>query len=217
MSGKQQKRDDLIADLVGDLSPVRAPGKTGARSMLWLGLAATVAVALMFARAPFRPGFVDQLSTNPRFLIESLCGFGAIVLAARFSFAAAVPGAKPSIILLTLPFVAALSWIAFYLYGFIDPALPASMAGKRPHCFAEVFCLGLPALIVGFIALRSLYPLRGSYSGALIGLAAGAIPALAMQFACMYLTPHILSHHILPGLALALIGAIAGRFLLHPK
>ena len=217
MSGKQPKRDELIASLVGGLSPVRAPGKTRAKALLWLGLATFVTIAIMLARAPFRPAFIEQLGANPRFLIESLCGIAAIILAARFSFAAAVPAAKPSFALRCLPFVVATAWIAFYLYGLIDPALPVSMAGKRPHCFVEVLILGLPALIAGVFALRTFYPLRGSYSGALIGFAAGAIPALAMQFACMYINEHILTHHILPGLALALCGACAGYFFIRPK
>ena len=44
-----------------------------------------------------------------------------------------------------------------------------------------------------------------------------AMPALLMQFACMYVPLHILLHHILPGMALAIVGGIAGLFLLRPR
>ncbi|MFT4583693.1 MAG: hypothetical protein ACI915_005129 [Gammaproteobacteria bacterium] len=91
------------------------------------------------------------------------------------------------------------------------------MTGKREHCYVEVFLVGLPALAFGIIALRNLYPLRDAFSGALIGLAAGTIPALMMQFACMYLVPHIFSHHLAPGLGLAILGSICGFFFLRPK
>jgi hypothetical protein len=41
-----------------------------------------------------------------------------------------------------------------------------------------------------------------------IGLAAGMLPALYMQLACMYEPSHILGYHILPGLLM--VGAAAG-------
>ena len=40
-----------------------------------------------------------------------------------------------------------------------------------------------------------------------LGLAAGMLPALYMQLACMYEPTHILSMHILPGLLMVLAGA----------
>jgi hypothetical protein len=48
----------------------------------------------------------------------------------------------------------------------------------------------------------------------MIGLAAGATPALIMQFACMYVPVHIITHHLLPGLMLGVIGLIAGKYFL---
>ena len=40
-----------------------------------------------------------------------------------------------------------------------------------------------------------------------LALAAGMIPALYMQIACMYAPAHILQFHILPGLSMVLAGA----------
>ena len=43
-----------------------------------------------------------------------------------------------------------------------------------------------------------------------VGLVAGLLPALYMQFACMYAPAHILMFHIGPGLAVAGLAALAG-------
>ncbi len=104
-----------------------------------------------------------------------------------------------------------------YVYGLHSPALELSMAGKRAHCYLEALLYGSPGLVFGMILMRRLYPLHGAWSGALIGLSAGVMPALIMQFACMYVPLHIIVFHILPGMALAVVGGIAGFFLLHPR
>ena len=51
----------------------------------------------------------------------------------------------------------------------------------------------------------------------LLGLASSAVPALLMQFACMYEPAHIFKYHLLPGLSVGAIGAIAGWFWLRPN
>jgi hypothetical protein len=47
------------------------------------------------------------------------------------------------------------------------------------------------------------------------GAAAGAIPGLLMQLACLYIPSHVLIFHLAPALALALVGSLAGRLLLR--
>ncbi len=45
-------------------------------------------------------------------------------------------------------------------------------------------------------------------------MAAAAVPALMMQWACVYAPDHILIHHLLPVLAVGAAGALAARLLL---
>jgi len=54
-------------------------------------------------------------------------------------------------------------------------------------------------------------------TGALLGAAAGAIPGLVMQFACMYEPTHILAYHLAPVGLLTLLGAAIAPRLLAPK
>jgi hypothetical protein len=67
---------------------------------------------------------------------------------------------------------------------------------------------------------RNYHPLAPLRSAALIGLAGAMLPALFMQFACMYDPAHILHFHILPipgVVVLGVIGAwVARRVLRSP-
>jgi hypothetical protein len=89
------------------------------------------------------------------------------------------------------------------------------MAGKRPHCFLEVLIYGAPVLVVGLVLLRRLAPLDRRRTGVVLGAAAGAMPGLLMQLACMYVPEHILTYHIAPAVALALLGGLLGPLFLR--
>ena len=103
-----------------------------------------------------------------------------------------------------------LLWIAAYGVGLFSPAVDSSMLGKRPGCWREVLFYGTPPLLLGLVLLRALAPLRRAWTGALVGAAAGALPGLLMQLACMYAPAHILSAHIAPIALLAAAGALLG-------
>jgi hypothetical protein len=217
MNSDTNKREQLIGELVADLKPVPRAGRTWAKSVMWLCGASIATIGLMLFRGPFRPGFIEQLFAHPQFATESAIGVSAIMICAFAAYHSAIPSTDSRLRQAALALGLITVWMGFYLYGLTDPAIAPSMTGKRDYCYVEVFLVGLPALVFGIIALRNLYPLRGAFSGALIGLAAGTIPALMMQFACMYLVPHILIYHIAPGFSLALLGSVCGFFFLRPK
>lgn len=210
-------RERLITRLAAGLEPVNRPGQSAALVLFSVVASAVFALALLLAGGPFRPGSVSELAESPRFLVESLVGVAAIVALAATGLRLAVPALGAPLVRAALPLALLAAWIGFYVYGLHAPALEPSMAGKRAHCFAETLLAGLPGLAVGLVLARRLWPLHGAWSGFLIGLAAGATPALAMQFACMYLPGHILTHHVLPGLAVGLAGTALGAALLRPK
>ena len=211
------ERRKLIAELSADLTPISNAGKTLRTSGVWLLVSALTALMMIAATGPFRAGSLLQLQHSPQFLFESLIGVLAIAALGIAAFRSGIPSPTAVIKRVSIPIALLCLWIGMYLYGLHSPALEISMAGKRDHCNLEALVYGLPGLIFGLIAIRRLYPLHSVWSGVLLGLSAGAMPALLMQFACMYVPVHILLHHILPSMALAIVGGIAGLFLLRPR
>lgn len=210
-------RHQLIEALAADLRPVRSSGRTSGRALAWLAATFAFAAIVLLVDAPFRAGSLHQLVDAPRFGLESLLGVAAIVALARAGFGLAVPGPQRPLARAAVPLLLLGSWIACYVYGLFDPALPFSMNGKRALCVFEAALLGLPPLALGLACARRLWALHGAWSGALLGLAAGAVPALLMQLACMYVPSHILLFHLLPGLTTGIVGALLGALLLRPR
>ena len=203
-------REELIRRLASELQPanrLRAPSVLAA---LWLLGSWAFVVAATLVAAPMRPTFAQQLVSVPRFAGETLLGVGSGVLAIGVAFALGVPGPGSTRARVTLAFAGIGLWAAAYGYGLIDPTLEPSMLGKRPYCSVEVFVYGLPVLVGGLLLLRRLAPLARATTGAVVGAAAGAIPALLMQLACMYIPAHILGFHIAPIAALVVVGALLG-------
>jgi len=201
------KQHILISNLSRDLAPVSSPSNINRLAIAWFLLSAIFVVAMTHLFGPIRPGAFSQLGTEPRFLLETMLGVAAILWTSLLAFRSAVPAALSKQFAATGMVLMAL-WLAQYVIGFVSPALEPSMLGKRDHCFSETLVYSLPVILTGLFLIRRLYPLRPLRTAMSIGLAAGMLPALYMQLACMYEPSHILGYHILPGLLM--VGAAAG-------
>jgi hypothetical protein len=207
-------RADLIRQLADELRPAPRLRTPHHLAVLWGAGAWLFVVGATIAVQPLRLGFADQLLASPRFAGETLFGLLAGGLAIWVAFAVGSPGrSQRRWIVLALGGLAL--WAGAYVYGLVSPALEPSMLGKRKLCFLEVLLYGLPTLAVGLLLLRRLAPLQRWSAGLVMGAAAGAMPGLLMQLACMYVPSHIISHHLGPVLGLALLGALAGPLLLR--
>jgi len=201
------KQHILISNLSRDLAPVSPPPNINRLAIAWFLLSAIFVVAITHLFGPIRPGAFSQLGTEPRFLLETMLGVAAILWTSLLAFRSAVPAALSKQFAATGMVLMAL-WLAQYVIGFVSPALEPSMLGKRDHCFSETLVYSLPVILTGLFLIRRLYPLRPLRTAMSIGLAAGMLPALYMQLACMYEPSHILGYHILPGLLM--VGAAGG-------
>ena len=201
------KQHILISNLSRDLAPVAPPPNINRLAIAWFLLSAIFVVAITHLFGPIRPGAFSQLGTEPRFLLETMLGVAAILWTSLLAFRSAVPATLSKQFAATGMVLMAL-WLAQYVIGFVSPALEPSMLGKRDHCFSETLVYSLPVILTGLFLIRRLYPLRPLRTAMSIGLAAGMLPALYMQLACMYEPSHILGYHILPGLLM--VGAAAG-------
>jgi hypothetical protein len=207
-------RSALIEQLAGDLPPVKPPGSIAQSAALWLLISWAIVVALTLATGPIRPGAFGQLVEHPRYALEALVGFALAAAAIRGAVALGVPGAGTPRSHLGPAFALALLWVGAFAYGSFDPAVVPSMLGKRAHCTLETFAYAIAPMLLGIAVLRRRAAFLRGWASALVGAAGAAIPALAMQFACMYDPTHILWNHLAPVAAMALLGALLGRLAL---
>jgi len=210
-----EKQDKLISDLSTGLAPVKQLPNVNKLGMVWVLLSAVYVVVVTHIFGPLRPGAFTQLVTEPRFMLETMLGVAAILWISLLAFRSSVPAALSKqfsvtgIVLLVL-------WLTQYVIGVFDPALEPSTLGVRHHCYLETMVYALPVILAGLYYVRRFYPLRPVRTAMSIGLVAGMLPALYMQFACMYDPVHILAFHILPGLLMVAAGAgIAAKWQLR--
>lgn len=198
-------RKNLIDDLSQDLKPVK-PINLFAVTATWYLAAFAFAIGMMLLVSPFRENIWSQLASSKQFLFESILGLVAIALLVHRGIALSRPSSNTTVKALALPIALLLLWLGMYVFGYFQPALEPAMLGKRAHCSLEVIFISIPSMLIGMAIIKKQWPIMPTISALLIGLAAGAIPQLLMQFGCMYETTHILLFHVLPGLS---VGAIA--------
>jgi len=206
-------RENLINNLSSSLKPVK-PLNLPLVTLGWYIGAFALTIALMLMVAPFRENILTQLTTSKQFLFESILGLVSIGLLIYRGIDLSRPSGNTSTKALILPIGLLVLWLSIYAFGYIQPALEPSHLGKRGHCSLEVLMFGLPSMVVGLYIMKRQWPILSTSSALLIGLAAGAIPQLLMQFGCMYETTHILVYHVLPGLSVGIIAALIGKLLI---
>ena len=207
-----KRHDELIDDLSKELEPVKPALNVGAVALAWVLLSAVLGVVATHLAGPARPGAFAQLLAHPRFLLESLLGVVAIAWVSVTVFRASIPAGLTR----TFAWVGGVlmsAWILQYVIGLLYPALEPSSNGVRAACYFETMAYALPPTLAAVFIVRRLYPLNFLRTAMAIGLAAGMIPALYMQFACMYEPVHILEFHILPGLVMVIAGLLLGVFM----
>lgn len=205
-----RKRDDLLDSLTSGLVPVAPAPNLGTLTLVWLLVSASYVVLLTHFMGPIRPTAISQLQSEPRFLLEMALGTLAAAGLAVVAFRAATPAALGRGLAAVAGAMAAL-WLAGFVAGLFSPALEPSMLGKRDHCYVETFVYAVPPLVGLLYWQRRLYPLQPEKAALLAGLAAGVLPALYMQIACMYQPSHILAFHIGPALAVAAVAPLLLR------
>ncbi len=199
----------LIQSLTDGLQPIKLRTAVWKPTILWLGLSWCYVVWVALQLGPFREGALQAMLEVPQFALESAIGFMAGGAFAGVAVLESIPGAGKRWLLWSVLFIFTL-WVGSYGFGLVSPALEPSMVGKRAHCVIEAYLYSVPPLILGYALLFYRYPLHSVRMGVFLGISAGAIPALLMQFACMYMPGHILTHHIGPIIPIAALGGGLG-------
>ncbi len=222
MSIEQDKH--TIDALVDDLRPVHPVWPASVVTLVWLVLSVAYVTGAMLALGPVRPGAFDQLIAHPRFGLEMFVGCAAVILFAAAAIGQSVPG-LPTRRWLQTGWLLVILWLLNFLVGIELPALEPSMLGKRLHCHWESFLYSAPPALFAIVLQQRRFPLQPVAAGFHAGIAAGLLPAVAMQITCMYDPLHILAHHAAPivgiavgaGLLTAAVTAVRARSLKSPR
>jgi hypothetical protein len=207
----KNNHEKLISSLVDELEPIGKSVKVMIPFQLWLLMAALLTASLAWFWGPYRVGTLGQLVSSMQFSLETVAGCIAILAIAFIAFQSTIPASASAFKQGKVPLLLLGAWVAFYLYGLVDPALIESKAGKRDHCYLETMLLSTLPLIVALLWAKTAWPTNQAQTGLLFGLASGAIAAMVMQFSCMYDPVHALVFHVLPGLLMGVVGIILAR------
>ncbi len=205
-----RRREDLIQELATTPAVPPGAGAIEPRALRWLALASLIALLAIVLREPLRDAPLARLMGAPRDALAVGMGLLAILSAGLAAFRSGVPSLTSPLRHALWPLLFGSAWIGLLAIGVLDGDGAATVERTRALCWLEVFGYGAPGLWLGLLAVRRLWPLHGAWSGALLGFAAGSIPALIMEFACVNEPGHSLVYHVAPGLALAAVGALVG-------
>lgn len=206
----------LIDALVGDLRPVKRPGRIGGLAVAWLLAATIYSIAILLGTGPLRPGALRDLGTHLQFIGEAVLAAIAIAALAVAALRTAIPGELHAT--RWLPWLLPLAaWVALYVAELRYPPDYVSRLGGRYECAWQVALFSLPALALMLGYARRQFPLRPRLTGFFAGAAAAAIPGALMQIGCMYVPSHILAYHIAPIALMAALGALIGPWVLRLK
>ncbi len=199
---------NLISNLSAELEPVKRPYPVGIEVCLWAIVSIPFVLSVTALTGPFRPGFLTQLVESPRFFIETFLGIAVAIFAAYSGILHAIPGAKETKAFQNITIVGAFVWVTFFLYGLLNPSLEPSMVGKRPYCFYETLMYAIVPFAMLFFTLKQGATIMRGTAGALIGISACVLPAVAMQVACMYDPYHVLTMHLFPVVIISTAGTV---------
>ncbi|MCO4315733.1 DUF1109 domain-containing protein [Phyllobacterium sp. 21LDTY02-6] len=209
--------DDLIARLAGDLKPVQ-PDQVGRRVAIGFGASLAVSSLLMYFWLGLRPDMMSAVWTWP-FWVKlgytfalSLAGIWAVK---RIAYP--LGRIRPHLVAIAMA-VTALVALAIGQLSMMPPEshMPLLMGKSVAVCTLYITTLAMPFLVGAFWILRGLAPTRLTLAGAAAGLAAGGLGSLVYSFHCTEGgMPFIAIWYTLGVMGPALIGALAGRYLLR--
>lgn len=205
----QRSRLDLIKQLSSNVPPVQRRGNVLLPAMLWFSLSWIYVISLSLYLGPLRPNAIESLLISPQFAFESTVGFISGALFCLIAFQESIPGLRRQR-LIYLTYFSAILWISCYVVGLWFPALEPSLIGKRAHCVLEAYLYSIPPLSIAYLIIYLRFPLNSLQAGVFMGIGAGMLPALFMQFSCIYDPQHMLTHHIGPITVTVIAGALLG-------
>ncbi|MBA8900481.1 MULTISPECIES: DUF1109 domain-containing protein [unclassified Phyllobacterium] len=209
--------NDLIERLASELKPVSRRAVIR-RIGIGLGISAVASAILMWSWLGMRPDLMTAAGTMAfwtKFAYTLALAVGGAWAIKRIAYP--LGSIRISLIVMGTA-VAIIAALAFAQLAMSprDHYMPMMKGHTITVCTFNIVVLSLPLLFGCFWILRGLAPTRLTVAGTAAGLAAGSIAALIYSFHCdESAMPFIAIWYTLGVLSSALIGAIAGRFVLR--
>jgi hypothetical protein len=174
--------EGLIAELTGDLQPVKRLRSPLLRASLWLGAIAIFAVIFVGGFADM-PTFTRRAG-DPKLMLELIGTVLTGILAVVAAFELSLPDRSVRWTLLPVPTL--LLWVGSSSYScwrhWIVFGQNGYGVGEGLHCFTWIVAFGVPLGISLFVLLRRAKPLAPAPVAAMAGLGVASIGAFLLQF-----------------------------------
>ncbi len=174
--------DGLIAELSGDLQPVKRLRPPLLRAGLWLGAIALFSIIFVGGFADL-PTFMRRAG-DPKLMLELIGTLLTGVLAVIAAFELSLPDRSVRWALLPVPTL--LLWVGSSSYScwrhWIVSGRNGYGVGEGLHCFTWIVAFGVPLGISLLILLRRAKPLAPAPVAAMAGLGVASIAAVLLQF-----------------------------------
>jgi hypothetical protein len=206
-------KDRVMSAVRRTPSAVRADAQSDARTVLHRSVGLSVGLFLAF------DGIRHAIGRPPWFTFTSVAVWAAVAaLAARGAWRwSGSFVADSGMQLLTIAFATPALLVAVSLaLSRLSPELAAAGPPRAPlPCFALGFVAGLYPLVGTCLSKRASDPLHPMASGAALGAASGAASGVLVDLWCpLSDAAHVLPGHVLPVVALAMLGAVLGHHVL---
>jgi hypothetical protein len=174
--------DRLIGALVADLRPVRPLLPPALRTLIWLTLVVTVAVAIaMFSDLA---EVSRRMTAIPDMWLAVLGSIATMATAAFAAFELSLPDRSRAWALLPLPALAL--WVGASGLGcmraFMLPGTHVAGIGEMGDCLLFIIGLSVPLSAALIVMLRRAYSLAPPLTAAMAGLASAAAAATLLNF-----------------------------------
>ena len=211
------KTEDLIANLVSQVEPVRPLPPPAIRLFQWFLVAIVCAAAgiMLFGARPDLGSALGQ----PAYLATAMLALATAILSAASAFVLAIPAAERSPGTRAMAAILIGLWITTLVVAILPAGQGLTFGSHEAACFSRAIAIGLVPAGALFMMLRRALPLRLAWTGGLAAVAAIATGALAVQIICpIDDAAHALLAHFGPVVAFGVIGAsVAGPLLRHQR
>jgi hypothetical protein len=190
-------------------SGVRADARSDARTIFLTTIALSLALFLAF------DGVAHSVGRRPWFLTTSLVIWASIAAVSATGAwrwgASFVPGSTLQLVTIAVGTPALLLAVSLSLARMSQGLTSAGATARAWPCLALTFAAAVYPLAAVSVLRRRADPLHPIAGGAALGAASGAVAGVMVALWCPVAEPtHVLSAHVLPVAALAVLGSVLG-------